>query len=118
MPRARPPYPEEFRREAIELVRISSKPQRQIAEGDRADSSSVVRRRGRRVFKLLLGGHWYGHRELVRREALPLANVHASTPIAIATQFDAAPLNARITGRPLRDHLPYQKLSTGFDTRH
>ena len=32
MPRTRPPYPEEFRREAIELVRISSKSQRQIAE--------------------------------------------------------------------------------------
>ena len=28
----RPPYPEEFRREAIELARISSKSQRQIAE--------------------------------------------------------------------------------------
>ena len=32
MPRTRPPYPEEFRREAIELVRISSKSRRQIAE--------------------------------------------------------------------------------------
>ena len=32
MPRTRPPYPEEFRREAIELVRFSSKSQRQIAE--------------------------------------------------------------------------------------
>jgi transposase len=32
VPRTRPPYPEEFRREAIELVRISSKSQRQIAE--------------------------------------------------------------------------------------
>ena len=32
MPRTRPPYPEEFKREAIELVRISSKWQHQIAE--------------------------------------------------------------------------------------
>ena len=32
MPRTRPPYPDEFRREAIELARISSKSQRQIAE--------------------------------------------------------------------------------------
>jgi Sigma-70, region 4 len=32
VPRTRPPYPEEFRREAIELARISSKSQRQIAE--------------------------------------------------------------------------------------
>ena len=32
MPRTRPPYPEEFKREAIELARISSKSQRQIAE--------------------------------------------------------------------------------------
>ena len=32
MPRTRPPYPPEFRREAIELVRISSKSQHQIAE--------------------------------------------------------------------------------------
>jgi hypothetical protein len=32
VPRIRPPYPPEFRREAIELVRISSKSQRQIAE--------------------------------------------------------------------------------------
>jgi transposase-like protein len=30
--RTRPPYPEEFRREAIELVRISSQSQHQIAE--------------------------------------------------------------------------------------
>ncbi len=32
MPRTRPPYPDDFRREAIELVRVSSKSQRQIAE--------------------------------------------------------------------------------------
>ena len=32
MHRTRPPYPPEFRREAIELVRISSKSQHQIAE--------------------------------------------------------------------------------------
>ena len=32
MPRTRPPYPLEFRREAIKLVRISSKSQHQIAE--------------------------------------------------------------------------------------
>ena len=32
MPRTRPPYREEFKREAIELVRISSKSQHQIAE--------------------------------------------------------------------------------------
>jgi transposase-like protein len=32
VPRTRPPYPPEFRREAIELVRISSRSQHQIAE--------------------------------------------------------------------------------------
>jgi transposase len=32
VPRTRPPYPEEFKREAIELVRISSKSLHQIAE--------------------------------------------------------------------------------------
>ena len=32
MPRTRPPYPPEFRREAIKLVGISSKSQHQIAE--------------------------------------------------------------------------------------
>jgi transposase len=32
VPRTRPPYSEEFKRETIELVRISSKSQRQIAE--------------------------------------------------------------------------------------
>ena len=32
MPRTRPPYPEEFKREAIKLVGISSKSQHQIAE--------------------------------------------------------------------------------------
>jgi transposase len=32
VPRTRPPYPDEFRRDAIELIRISSKSQRQIAE--------------------------------------------------------------------------------------
>lgn len=32
MPRTRPPYPEEFKREAIKLVWMSSKSQHQIAE--------------------------------------------------------------------------------------
>jgi transposase len=32
VPRTRPPYPEEFRREAIEFARTSSKSQREIAE--------------------------------------------------------------------------------------
>ena len=32
MPRTRPPYPEEFRREAIEFARTSGRSQREIAE--------------------------------------------------------------------------------------
>ena len=32
MPRSRPPYPEEFRREAVELVRLNEKPLVQIAK--------------------------------------------------------------------------------------
>jgi transposase len=32
VPRTRPPYPEEFRREAIKLVRLMGKSQRQVAE--------------------------------------------------------------------------------------
>jgi transposase len=32
VPRSRPPYPEEFRREAIELVRLNEKPLVQIAK--------------------------------------------------------------------------------------
>ena len=32
MPRTRPPYPEEFRREAIRLALLGDKPQRQLAE--------------------------------------------------------------------------------------
>ena len=32
MPNSKPPYPPEFRREAVELVRISDKPTRQIAK--------------------------------------------------------------------------------------
>ena len=32
MPKSRPPYPEEFRREAIELVRLNEKPLVQIAK--------------------------------------------------------------------------------------
>ena len=32
MPKSKPPYPEEFRREAIELVRLSEKPIVQIAK--------------------------------------------------------------------------------------
>ena len=32
MPRTRPPYPEEFRREAIRLARLGDKPQRQLAK--------------------------------------------------------------------------------------
>ena len=31
MPRSRPPYPEQFRREAVELVRTSGKPIKEIA---------------------------------------------------------------------------------------
>ena len=31
MPRTRPPYPEEFKREAIELVRMTGKSARQVA---------------------------------------------------------------------------------------
>lgn len=32
MPRTRPPYPEEFRREAIRLARLGGKPQWQLAK--------------------------------------------------------------------------------------
>jgi transposase len=32
VPRTRPPYPEEFRREAVKLVRLMGKSQRQVAE--------------------------------------------------------------------------------------
>jgi transposase len=32
VPRTRPPYPEEFRREAIRLAQLGDKPQRQLAE--------------------------------------------------------------------------------------
>ena len=32
MPRTRPPYPEEFRREAVRLARLGDKPQRQLAK--------------------------------------------------------------------------------------
>ena len=32
MPRTRPPYPEQFRREAVELVRRSGQPVREIAK--------------------------------------------------------------------------------------
>ena len=32
MPKSRPPYPEEFRREAVELVRLNEKPLVQIAK--------------------------------------------------------------------------------------
>ena len=32
MPRTRPPYPEEFRREAVELVRTSGRPVKEIAK--------------------------------------------------------------------------------------
>ena len=32
MPKSKPPYPEEFRREAVELVRLSGKPSVQVAK--------------------------------------------------------------------------------------
>lgn len=32
MPRTRPPYPEEFRREAVRLARMGDKPQRRLAK--------------------------------------------------------------------------------------
>ena len=32
MPRTRPPYPEEFRREAIRLARLGDRPQRKLAK--------------------------------------------------------------------------------------
>jgi transposase len=33
VPRTRPPYPEEFRREAIKLALLGDKPQRRLAKG-------------------------------------------------------------------------------------
>jgi transposase len=33
VPKSKPPYPPEFRREAVELVRFSGRPLREIAEG-------------------------------------------------------------------------------------
>ncbi|MEA2213660.1 MAG: Transposase, partial [Solirubrobacteraceae bacterium] len=32
LPRTRPPYPEEFRREAVRLARLGDKPQRRLAK--------------------------------------------------------------------------------------
>ncbi len=32
MPRTRPPYPEEFRREAVRLARLGDRPQRRLAK--------------------------------------------------------------------------------------
>jgi hypothetical protein len=43
VPQTRPPYPDRLRRKAIELARISSKSQRQIAENlGTSDDSSVT----------------------------------------------------------------------------
>ena len=43
MPRTRPPYPEEFRREAIRLALLSDKPQRKLAK-DLGISDVTLRR--------------------------------------------------------------------------
>ena len=43
MPRTRPPYPEEFRREAIRLARLGDKPQRKLAK-DLGISDVTLRR--------------------------------------------------------------------------
>ena len=43
MPRTRPPYPEEFRREAIRLALLGAKPQRQLAR-DLGISDVTLRR--------------------------------------------------------------------------
>ena len=43
MPRTRPPYPEELRREAIRLARLGDKPQRRLAK-DLGMSDVTLRR--------------------------------------------------------------------------
>ena len=43
MPRTRPPYPEEFRREAIRLARLGDRPQRRLAK-DLGISDVTLRR--------------------------------------------------------------------------
>jgi transposase len=43
VPRTRPPYPEEFRREAIRLARLGDRPQRQLAK-DLGMSDVTLRR--------------------------------------------------------------------------
>jgi transposase-like protein len=46
VPRTRPPYPEEFRREAIRLALLGDKPQRQLAK-DLGISEVTLRNCGR-----------------------------------------------------------------------
>lgn len=41
MPRSKPPYPPEFRREAVELVRVSEKPVAQVARDLGVSSQSL-----------------------------------------------------------------------------
>jgi transposase len=41
MPRSKPPYPSEFRREAVELVRVSEKPVAQVARDLGVSSQSL-----------------------------------------------------------------------------
>ena len=43
MPRTRPPYPEEFRREAIRLAQLGDQPQRQAGEGSLGISDVTLR---------------------------------------------------------------------------
>jgi transposase len=43
VPRTRPPYPEEFRREAVRLAQLGDKPQRQLAK-DLGVSDVTLRR--------------------------------------------------------------------------
>jgi transposase len=54
VPRTRPPYPEQFRREAVRLARLGDKPQRQLAK-DLGISDVTLR-------------HWLKEEQTARRE--------------------------------------------------
>ena len=129
MPRTRPPYPPEFRREAIKLVRVSSKSQHQIAEdlgisdvtlrnwvkqaerdeGKRPDGLSSDEREelARPAVAPLVTQAWLGesfHRDGMDREATPgvhqvAVSARRSRRSVVRAGRDVGSLSAKVAGK-------------------
>ena len=76
MPRTRPPYPEEFRREVIRLTQLGDKPQRQLAKD--LGISDVTLRHGLKAKKAARGERPDGLSQDEREELKRLRDENAT----------------------------------------